>query len=157
MTAFSWLLKNRFKHFAAYVYTLHVNSLTRHLQLAYTVYHCNALSIATAWIPLLIYVAVPGRNRRLFRYVFRSHYHVRSALVQNFRYGRGSYMPYAMCERGKYSWVYPAHMSPTLNGSSVLERFKCRNTIEICNGIMFNFYLGLPHIIPVYTNTNPLR
>jgi len=31
------------------------------------------------------YVAVPGRNRTLFRCVFRLHYCVQSALVQNFR------------------------------------------------------------------------
>ena len=29
-------------------------------------------------------VAVPGRNRTLFRFVFRSHYCARSALAQNF-------------------------------------------------------------------------
>ena len=32
-----------------------------------------------------------------------------------------------------------------LNGSSTLERFKRSNVSEICNGIMFNFYPGLPH------------
>ena len=37
-------------------------------------------------------------------------------------------------------------MNPALNGSSALERFKCGNAIEICNRIMFNFYLGLPHV-----------
>jgi len=37
-------------------------------------------------------------------------------------------------------------MSPTLNGSSVLERFKRSSAIEIHNRIMFNFYPGLPHI-----------
>ena len=31
------------------------------------------------------YVAVPGRNRTLFRCVFRSHCYVRSAIAQNFR------------------------------------------------------------------------
>ena len=31
-----------------------------------------------------LYVAVPGRNRTLFRCVFRSHYCVRSALAWNF-------------------------------------------------------------------------
>ena len=43
-------------------------------------------------------------------------------------------------------------MSPTLNGSSTLERFKCSTAIEIHNGIMFNFYPGLPHmyiLIPI--------
>ena len=37
-------------------------------------------------------------------------------------------------------------MSPVLNGSSALERFECSNAIEICNGIMFGFHPGLPHI-----------
>ena len=39
--------------------------------------------------------------------------------------------------------IYTARMSPTLNGSSVLERFKCSSVIEIRNGVMFNFYPGL--------------
>ena len=38
-------------------------------------------------------------------------------------------------------------MSPTVNGSSALQRFERSNAIEIRNGIMFNFYPGLPHII----------
>ena len=42
--------------------------------------------------------------------------------------------------------VYAAHMSPTLNASSALERFKRSNAIEIHNGIMFGFYPGLPDI-----------
>ena len=37
-------------------------------------------------------------------------------------------------------------MSPGLNRSSVLECFKRGNVIEMRNGIMFNFYLGLPHM-----------
>ena len=37
-------------------------------------------------------------------------------------------------------------MSPALNGSSVIRRFKCSNVIEIYNGITFDFYTGLPHI-----------
>ena len=41
--------------------------------------------------------------------------------------------------------VYTAHISPTLNGSSVVEHFERSNGIEIHNEIMFNFYLGLPH------------
>ena len=40
--------------------------------------------------------------------------------------------------------VYTERMSPTLNESSALEHFECSNTIEIRNGIMFNFYPGLP-------------
>ena len=38
-------------------------------------------------------------------------------------------------------------MSPTLNGSSALERFKHSNAIAICNGMMFDFYPGLPHMV----------
>ena len=38
-------------------------------------------------------------------------------------------------------------MSPALNGSSVLQHFERSNAIKICNGIMFDFYPGLPHIV----------
>ena len=38
-------------------------------------------------------------------------------------------------------------MSPALNGSSTLERFERSSTSEICNGIMFDFYPGLPHTV----------
>ena len=37
-------------------------------------------------------------------------------------------------------------MSSTLNESSAIWRFEGTDTIEICNGITFNFYTGLPHI-----------
>ena len=37
-------------------------------------------------------------------------------------------------------------MSPACNGSTALQRFECSNAIEIRNGIMFDFYPGLPHI-----------
>ena len=37
-------------------------------------------------------------------------------------------------------------MSPALNGNSALLRFERSNTVEIRNGIMFDFYPGLPHI-----------
>ena len=52
---------------------------------------------------------------------------------------------YALCKCGKYSWVYPVSMSPTLSGSSALEHFERGNAIEIRN-IMFDFYPGLPHL-----------
>ena len=42
-------------------------------------------------------------------------------------------------------------MSPALNGSSALQCFEHGTTVEIhvCNRIMFNFYLGLPHVFKV--------
>ena len=43
--------------------------------------------------------------------------------------------------------VYTARMSPALNGSSALQRFERSNAIEIRNGIMFDFYPGLPHML----------
>ena len=42
--------------------------------------------------------------------------------------------------------VYTAHVSPALNGSSALQRFKRSNASEIRSGIMFDFYPGLAHI-----------
>ena len=46
-------------------------------------------------------------------------------------------------------------MSPTLNGSSVLQCFEHGNTVKIHNGIMFDFYPGLPHMMfrIVYTKS----
>ena len=33
------------------------------------------------------------------------------------------------------------------NGNTVLPRFEHGDAIEICNGIMFDYYLGLPHML----------
>ena len=37
-------------------------------------------------------------------------------------------------------------MSSTLNESSVLQHFERGNTVKIHNGIIFDFYPGLPHM-----------
>ena len=37
-------------------------------------------------------------------------------------------------------------MSPALNGSSAIWRFKHSNAIEIHDRITFDFYMGLPHM-----------
>ena len=37
-------------------------------------------------------------------------------------------------------------MGSTPNGSSALRRFERGNALEIRNGIMFDFYQGLPHM-----------
>ena len=89
------------------------------------------------------YVAVLGRNRTLFCRVFWSHYRVQTAAVQYFSYGWGSYV---LCKLMNTWYVYTARMSPTLNGSSALQRFERSNAIEISNTIMFDFYPGLPHM-----------
>ena len=43
-------------------------------------------------------------------------------------------------------------MSPALYGSSAIRRFKDRDAIEICDGITFNFYMGLPHMYILITS-----
>ena len=88
-------------------------------------------------------MSVLGRNRALFPLRIRSHYCVRSALAWNFCKGRGSY---ALGKLINTCHVYTVRMSPTLNGSSALERFERSNAIEIRNEIMFDFYPGLPHV-----------
>ena len=35
-------------------------------------------------------------------------------------------------------------MGPALNGSTALQRFERSNPVEMHNGIMFDFYPGLP-------------
>ena len=44
-------------------------------------------------------------------------------------------------------------MSPTLNGSSVLQHFECGNAVELRNRIMFNLYPGLPHLLYIKQST----
>ena len=46
----------------------------------------------------------------------------------------------------RYSYIYKARMSSTLNRSSAVRRFEGNDAIEICDGIIFNFYTGLPHM-----------
>ena len=47
-------------------------------------------------------------------------------------------------------------MSPALNESSMLEHFERSNASEMHNGIMFDFYPGLPHMyIQVHTSVVP--
>ena len=38
-------------------------------------------------------------------------------------------------------------MSPALNRSSAIWRFEGSDAIKICDGITFDFYMGLPHIV----------
>ena len=45
-----------------------------------------------------------------------------------------------------HSCIYKARISPTLNRSSVIWRFKHSNTNEMCNGITFDIYMGLQHV-----------
>ena len=84
-------------------------------------------NLPALWVTL--YVAVPCRNRRLFNHIFRLH----------------RCLPFM-----RYSCIYEAHMSPTFNGSSVIQRFKHSNAIEICNGITFDFYCHIIYIVPHY-------
>ena len=42
--------------------------------------------------------------------------------------------------------IHTARLSPALNGSSEIRRFERSDAIEIRNGIIFNFYTGLPHM-----------
>ena len=38
-------------------------------------------------------------------------------------------------------------MSPALNGSSVIQHFEHSDAIKIHDGMIFDFYMRLPHII----------
>ena len=46
----------------------------------------------------------------------------------------------------RYSYMYEARMSPALNGSSAVRHFEGNDAIEICDGMTFDFYTGLPHM-----------
>ena len=93
-------------------------------------------------------MAVPDRNRILFRRVFRAHHWVWRGVALSFRLERGSY---ALRRRIRYSYIYIARMSPTLSRSSALLCVKLGDALEIRTWIIFDFYSGLPHL---YTKQN---
>ena len=43
--------------------------------------------------------------------------------------------------------IYTANLSPAVNGSSEIRRFERSDTIEICSGIVFDFYMVLTHAV----------
>ena len=51
----------------------------------------------------------------------------------------------------RYSCILAACMSPALNGSFALQHFECGNAVEMYNGIMIDFYPGLPHMYAMCT------
>ena len=63
--------------------------------------------------------------------------------MQNFNW---RWRSYALRRCVRYSFIYEAHMSKALNESSALQHLECGNVIKICNGIMFDFYPGMPHL-----------
>ena len=91
----------------------------------------------------MAYVTVPDRNRILVHRVFRAHPQVQQATALSFCLGRSSY---ALRGRIRYSCIYIARMSPTLSGNLALQHVKLGDALEIRNGTIFDFYLGLPHI-----------
>ena len=101
-------------------------------------------------------VVVSGRNGTFFRYACRSYYHVRSAVTQYFCYRWDSY---SLCKIMNTWNVYTVHMSPTPSGISALQRFECSNANEMTNGIMFDFYPGLPHMVLIvwFSRLMPFR
>ena len=43
-------------------------------------------------------------------------------------------------------YMYTVRLSPALNGSSEIQCFEHSDRIEICDGIIFDFYTRLPHM-----------
>ena len=88
---------------------------------------------------LILCVAVPCRNWRLFRRVFTLHHRVWSVVLLTFRY--------------RCSHIYEPCVSPAFSGSSAVRCFKWSNAIKI-DGITFDFYTGLSHITHVNLQGN---
>ena len=60
----------------------------------------------------------------------------------------------AICTLIRYSCIFAVHMSPAFKGITALQRYECGSMVEIHNGIMFDFYLGLSHM---YTVVVPVK
>ena len=85
-------------------------------------------------------MAVPGRNRTLFRCIFLPCYRCSAVLL--LRAGAHRRSEAASMPDKSTSAYEPC----TKCRSTTLQRFEHGNTVEIRNGILFDFYLGLPHI-----------
>ena len=92
----------------------------------------------------VVYVAVQCRNWRSFRRVFRSHHCVQSMGVSELPLRVGLIRALWMHEY--LIFLRCACMSPTLNRSSVIRHFERSNAIKTCDGIIFDFYMGLPYM-----------
>ena len=46
----------------------------------------------------------------------------------------------------KYLLIYKVCMSPALKESSKRWCFKRDDVLKVCDGIIFDFYVGLPHV-----------
>ena len=92
------------------------------------------------------YVAVPCRNLILYSVAYFSIASLRSKRrICELLLRAG--LKHVLCKCGNYRRNYTSRLSPTLNGSLEIQRFECSDAIEIRDGIMFDFYAGLPHII----------
>ena len=49
--------------------------------------------------------------------------------------------------KGEAQRNYASCLSPTDNGSLEIQHFECCDAIEIRDGIIFNFYTRLPHLV----------
>ena len=97
----------------------------------------NAHSHATLHIRL---VAVLGRNQH-YSVVYFGHV----AVAQNFYFkGGGSYTRYVDLSGIPASLLHA--MSPAIKGIFGLQGFERGNEVNLCNGIMFDLYPGLPHL-----------
>ena len=52
-----------------------------------------------------------------------------------------------LCKYDNYRRNYASRLSPALNGSSEIRHFERSGAIEIRDGIIFDFYTGLPHVL----------
>ena len=69
-------------------------------------------------------VAVPGRNWTLFCCIFWSHYRVQSAVVQNFRWGWGSYALGKLTMFTQHVWAPPLGEVQHYSTSNAVMRLK---------------------------------
>ena len=84
-------------------------------------------------------VAVPGRNQH-YSIVYLDHV----AVAQNFHFKGGAHADYVTLSGIPASSL--CAMSPTIKGIFGLQGFERGNEVNLCNGIMFDLYPGLPHL-----------
>ena len=88
-------------------------------------------------------LAVLDGNQILFCRIVRAHHHIQcTELPLN-----GEAHTYLIDASDIPSCIHKVHMSPCLSRSSIRQHFEVDDAFEICGQLIFNFYLGLPHML----------
>ena len=107
--------------------------------------HNNGVAISFVSITDRRICGSSDRTRILFRHVFQAHHRVWRTVTTELLVRAG-----LLHECMNIWYIYKVCMSPAPSGNLVKQHFKLSDALEIRDGIIFDFYPGLPHMYMYY-------